>query len=441
MRAKARPLADSGFNLGAITNAYATGNVTGGSDSIDTAGGIAGTNNGAISNVYATGTITGAAGQVGALVGNNTAIVEENTGPPDFNDFNVTVNYVITNGYWNADTMGSASGSSGVGTLNGGGGMTTAQMQDIELRAITRAFRFNTIWAPPNQANQGCSGTCAANYPQLYALSHIVWVSTSNSTVAYGTTPALSDTLIGLHNYDLPSVVQGLVLSSAGGSSPEVGSYAISENGATATSTDGSTYRFVTTGTLTVDPLALSGTATIIGINKPYDGTAAAAGGSAALNSLNGVINGDSVSLSATSGTYANGANAGGTETVNLTGVMLTGSKSGDYTLGSLTYSGSGQITPATLTVSGTKIYDATTGFALNQLAIAGGANGETVTLTSGTGTSTSANVGTYAGSSLSGLADQCYWRQRSDVELSIAGKRCADDQSRAGDRHGRLQH
>ena len=62
-------------------------------------------------------------------------------------------------------------------------------------------------------------------------------------------------------------------------------------------------------------------------------------------------------------------------------------------------------IKPALLTVTGGKIYDATTGFAVGQLDVTGGVPGETVTLTSGTGTSSSANAATYNGSPLSGLA------------------------------------
>ncbi len=62
-------------------------------------------------------------------------------------------------------------------------------------------------------------------------------------------------------------------------------------------------------------------------------------------------------------------------------------------------------ITPTLLTVTGTKVYDTTTGFATNRLAVAGAQNGESVTLTSGTGLSASADVGSHAGNLLSGLA------------------------------------
>ena len=62
-------------------------------------------------------------------------------------------------------------------------------------------------------------------------------------------------------------------------------------------------------------------------------------------------------------------------------------------------------INPATLTVSGAKVYDSTSGFTVGALSVSGGVNGETVTLTSGSGTTTSANAGSYAGSSLAGLS------------------------------------
>ncbi len=62
-------------------------------------------------------------------------------------------------------------------------------------------------------------------------------------------------------------------------------------------------------------------------------------------------------------------------------------------------------VTPAMLTVTGSKVYDSTTGFTTDQLSITGGVNGETVSLTGGTGATSSANVGAYTGSSLSELA------------------------------------
>ena len=57
--------------------------------------------------------------------------------------------------------------------------------------------------------------------------------------------------------------------------------------------------------------------------------------------------------------------------------------------------------------MTGTRIYDTTTGFATGTLTLAGAQNGETVGLTAGSGTSSSADVGAYPGAALSNLAVQ----------------------------------
>ncbi len=65
-----------------------------------------------------------------------------------------------------------------------------------------------------------------------------------------------------------------------------------------------------------------------------------------------------------------------------------------------------GVISPASLKVTGSKVYDSTTGFTMAELSVNSPVAGETVSLTGGAGTSSSANVGTYTGAntSLSGL-------------------------------------
>ena len=62
-------------------------------------------------------------------------------------------------------------------------------------------------------------------------------------------------------------------------------------------------------------------------------------------------------------------------------------------------------VSPASLTVSGSKVYNNSTAFAVGNLNVTGAVAGETVTLTAGTGTTSSVNVNSYAGSALSGLA------------------------------------
>ncbi|MEO8777445.1 MAG: GLUG motif-containing protein, partial [Rhodanobacter sp.] len=101
-----------GYNVeGTIENAYTTGNVSGSAN----VGGLAGGNNaGTISNAYATGSATGNNSVVGRLVGSNSN------------------GAIINNAYW--DTTTSASGATvgigydNLGSISGGGGLTTAAL-------------------------------------------------------------------------------------------------------------------------------------------------------------------------------------------------------------------------------------------------------------------------------------------------------------------------
>lgn len=61
-----------GDNSALISNSYASGSVTG---SVENVGGLVGNNTAAISNSYATGTVSGSAEHVGGLVGRNTAAI------------------------------------------------------------------------------------------------------------------------------------------------------------------------------------------------------------------------------------------------------------------------------------------------------------------------------------------------------------------------------
>src|SRR6185369_10046305 len=114
----------------------------------------------------------------------------------------------------------------------------------------------------------------------------------------------------------------------------------------------------VTAATLTVTGLSVS--------NKVYDNTTAATLDGTA--SLVGVLGSDGVSLSgAAVGSFIN-KTVGASKTVNVTGLGITGTDSGNYTLTQPTLAAN--ITAATLTVSGitadNKVYDATTGATLS---------------------------------------------------------------------------
>src|SRR6185369_8921275 len=107
---------------------------------------------------------------------------------------------------------------------------------------------------------------------------------------------------------------------------------------------------------------AKSITASLTGnVNKTYDGNNTATLSSGNYN-LTGVVGGDTVSISNTSGTY-NDKNVGTSKTVDVTSLALTGGDAGNYTLASNSVSGSvGNISAKSLTASLTgnvnKTYD-----------------------------------------------------------------------------------
>ncbi|MFN6254407.1 MAG: MBG domain-containing protein [Acetobacteraceae bacterium] len=173
-----------GYSDGTITQSYATGAVMGSSNQV---GGLVGGNEGSITQSYATGAVTGSSNQVGGLAGRNAS------------------GGTITQSYWDTQTTGRT-------TSDGGTGLTTAQMQDITSFSTNYAgWDFNSVWAPPNQANQ--YGNATANYPQLYAVTPVMAVIAKGASWEYGDTPqsgGSSATYNGLRAGDLVRTVATL---------------------------------------------------------------------------------------------------------------------------------------------------------------------------------------------------------------------------------------
>jgi filamentous hemagglutinin family protein len=99
-----------GYNNGiSVTDAYAMGAVIGG----DRLGGLIGGNEGEVTNVYATGFVGGVAGAAPTSMG---ALVAENY-------------YIVDNGYWNSETSGQSSAIGIDGGVSTTTGQTTAELQ------------------------------------------------------------------------------------------------------------------------------------------------------------------------------------------------------------------------------------------------------------------------------------------------------------------------
>jgi hypothetical protein len=143
----------------------------------------------------------------------------------------------------------------------------------------------------------------------------------------------------------------------------------------------------------------------ITATDKVYDGTTTVtlSGGV-----LFGAVAGDSVFLGAPSGTFVD-KNVGNAKPINLTALALSGSDSGNYTVSTSGVTASANITPVTLTVSSVtaanKVYDGTTAVNLTGGTLVGAIAGDSISLTSPSGSFEDKNVGAAKPVTVSGLA------------------------------------
>jgi trimeric autotransporter adhesin len=362
-----------GDNLGTITNAYATGAVTGtfylgGGDYV---GGLVGYNDagGTITNTYATGAVSGS-NDVGGLVG------LYGGGP-------------IIDSYWDKQTTGQSI------SAGGGTGLTTAQMMDPASFAA---------WGTDISAVGGSSATwriyAGDTAPLLRTFMTGLAVTTMNVGTFYnGTAFAGSSSLIFgtlTPGYWLPSssMDASLILgdTNARTSTPatNAGSYALAGNlysGQMGYDID------FTPGTLTIAPATLTYTAT--SASSIYGSTPSGLTGT-----VTGFVNGQTLA-SATTGT-AN-FTTGATATSNVSSYAIDGrgltANYGNYTFAQAASNATAlTVNPATLTITAndaSKTYGDTLTFAGNEFTTSGLQNGETisdVTLTSA-GTAATASV------------------------------------------------
>ena len=408
-----------GYDYGAITLSYATGNVSGGNGS-NSLGGLVGVLNGSqgggtLSDAYATGAVTGE-NIVGGLVGGNTGsitrtyavgAVSGTTKVGGLVGWNLTSGASLTSSYWDTTTTGQASGfGQNDGTFTGIG-RTTAQMLDLNaFQSNYTGFDFNAVWSPPNQAGQGDP---IAHYPQLYALSLVVWVRPNAATSVYGSNqPALSFSTSGLRNGD--GLATNPTLSTIVGPTSNVGSYVITQTGAQ----PAGSYRLVlTNGTYTVTPRPLILTANPL--SRLYGGanpTSATATADVSANSL--LVNGDRVdSVSVTSPAIA--SSGVGTYALDASNAVFGVGLASNYAITYRTNPTGLTITPAPLLVTytanaATRLYGQSNPPLSGSVLASGLVNNETLSnVISGTAVftttaTTTSNVGQYAitGSGLS---------------------------------------
>ena len=189
--------------------------------------------------------------------------------------------------------------------------------------------------------------------------------------------------------------------SSASFSDKNAGYKTINLAGISLSGRDATNYTFNTTASnpANITQLALTGTVTVS--NKVYDGTTNA---SIAAYSLPGMINGDVVSLTGGTASFADKTAANG-KTVTVTGLALTGANAANYTVNS-TASTTANITKAALTVSAigvNKVYDGTTSATV--VLTDNRVNGDVFTDSYASASFTSASVASGVAISVTGIA------------------------------------
>jgi hypothetical protein len=151
-----------------------------------------------------------------------------------------------------------------------------------------------------------------------------------------------------------------------------------------------------TTATADITPLTI--TPVITAGNKPYDGTTAA---SITSRTLTGVLPADAATVALTGGSALFvDANAGTAKTVTATGLTITGSGAGNYTLSTASAATTADISQLTVTpgvTANNKVYDGTTAATIASRTLTGvlPADSATVLLTGGSALFADANAGT----------------------------------------------
>ncbi|MFZ4876640.1 beta strand repeat-containing protein [Janthinobacterium sp. Mn2066] len=171
--------------------------------------------------------------------------------------------------------------------------------------------------------------------------------------------------------------------------------------------TDAGNYSLTTTTASSIADISkatISGVSGLIAGNKVYDGTLGASLNVAGA-SFAGMVGGDNLTVSNASGSFSD-KNAGNGKTVNISGIALGGTDSGNYNLASDMSSSTANISAKTLTltgVNGNKVYDGTRDVTLAGGTLNGLVGSETLGLTA-QGSYNDKNVGTNKPISVNGV-------------------------------------
>ncbi|NEX60946.1 YDG domain-containing protein, partial [Noviherbaspirillum galbum] len=426
-----KPLAVSGVSAlnkvydGTTTAALTGGTLTGviGGDAVSyspSTGTFASKNVGAgISVAISGGTLSGAAA-------GNYSIASVNSSTADITPKPLTVTGVsASNKTYDGTTNATVSGGALSGVVSG---------DTVTLSLGSGSFADKTVGSGKTVTISGnaLGGTDAGNYTvqnatataninfKLLSIGGVtgvdkVYDGTDAATVTG--TPVLNGIVAGddiSYSFGSPTFasanagLRSIVYNYAGFSGADGGNYLISVSGNTSAS-------------ITPKPLTVSG---VTALNKVYDGTTTAAlsGGV-----LSGVVGGDAVSYSPSTGTFAN-KNVGAGISVAISGGTLSGAAAANYSIASVN-SSTADITPKPLTVTGVsasnKTYDGTTNATVSDGALSGVVSGDTVTLSLGSGSFADKTVGsgktvTISGNALGGTDAGNYTVQNATATANI---------------------
>ncbi|MGK5053538.1 YDG domain-containing protein [Janthinobacterium sp. RB2P8] len=342
-----------GNNQGALSQSYATGNVSG----ARSIGGLVGLNGGRINDAYASGAVGRAGIADSILVRENMGgLVGESTG---------SVSHVFSSGAVTGDgyaTVGAVVGRVSAGSpfsfgffnyetslvqTGGGGssGRSTAQMQQ---QGSFNDYNFSSVW----RIYEGYTT------PMLKVFLKQLQVNLSGNATGKVYDGQLAAFLGSIAYVGLLDGDAGVNGSLGYGNARNVGNYA-------ATGLWSTKYDISLGGTTTfaITPRAL--TVSMGGNGKVYDGTLGYDGASFVLGN---VVAGDNLSISGS--TAFLDKNAGSGKAVHASGLVLGGNDLGNYSLAASTLDGTADITPRLLNYSVTgaqsRVYDGSLQAALN---------------------------------------------------------------------------
>src|SRR5580700_668071 len=381
---------------GAISDSYSTGSVSGAAG----AGGLVGSStSGPISNSYATGNVNGGTGAgVGGLIGSNTSGL-------------VTNSYAAGGVSGTGASVGALLGSSGVGVVTdsywdkttslvqisagGGIGMTTAQMmtQANFVSATAANSPDNPAWDFVNTWVMYDGLT----YPLLSSFMTPLTVTANNIIRTYGqATPAFGVSYSVTPSANLLGTVS---YSGTAQTATNVGSYVIAPGGLY--SNQGGYIISYANGTLTIDPLALTGT---VATGSSVYGSALKPGAVTFTNLVGSDQLGATVAVNTTGNTSTSGHLSAGSYTGIESVSSLTGADAGNYTLAGVTGNYTvGQLALTGTLASGSSVYSAalTPGAATLSGVVSGdllSAGAVAVNTTGNTSTSGHLSAGSYTG-------------------------------------------